>query len=99
MRVILTDAAEADLEQIGDFIAVDNPLRADSFVSELVERCLGLAHHPLRHPVFLNHAGREIRRFPHGGYLIFYSIEEDAVEIHHVVHSARDYVQLLFPEG
>mgnify|MGYP001554811485 FL=1 len=99
MRVTFTQAAEADLEEIGNFIAADDPLRAESFVGELVERCLGLAHHPLRHPLFVARAGREIRRFPHGNYVIFYSVLTDAVEIDHIVHAARDHIRMLFPEG
>jgi hypothetical protein len=38
-------------------------------------------------------------RCPHGRYLIFYSIVDGALEINHIVHGARDYIRLLFPEG
>ncbi len=38
MIVVITAEAEADLEQIGDFIAVNNPRRAVTFVNELVEK-------------------------------------------------------------
>ncbi len=31
MRLIVTPLAEADMEEIGDFIAIDNPGRAVSF--------------------------------------------------------------------
>jgi plasmid stabilization system protein ParE len=44
--VVITEAAEADLEQLGDAIAVDSPLRAISFVRELRGRCEGLAEFP-----------------------------------------------------
>jgi plasmid stabilization system protein ParE len=37
--VVITEEAEADLERIGDAIAMDKPLRALSFVRELRERC------------------------------------------------------------
>ncbi|MBB5518745.1 plasmid stabilization system protein ParE [Amphiplicatus metriothermophilus] len=30
--------------------------------------------------------------------MIFYRIEVDAVEILHVIHGARDYERILFPE-
>jgi plasmid stabilization system protein ParE len=42
--------------------------------------------------------GRELRRCAFGRYLIFYSVLEDEVEINHVVHSARDYMRVLFSE-
>ncbi|MGN6156570.1 MAG: type II toxin-antitoxin system RelE/ParE family toxin [Devosia sp.] len=98
MRVTITAAARADLEEIGDFIAEDSPLRADSFGQELLDRCFGLVEHPLRYPIATKWLGREIRRCPHGRYLIFYSVAGDAIEINHIVHSARDYVRLLFPD-
>lgn len=97
MHVRLTDPAEADLEAIGDFIAEDNPLRAESYVAELVERCFGLSENSQRYPVVTVWRGREIRRCPFGSYLIFYSIVGAELEINHIVHSARDYVRLLFP--
>ena len=35
---------------------------------------------------------------PHGNYLIFYRIADDTVEVLHVLHGARDYENILFPE-
>lgn len=37
MRVVLSNQAEVDLEEIGDYIAADNPVRAVSFVREMRE--------------------------------------------------------------
>ena len=51
MKVEFTLAAEADLEQIGDYIARDNPARALSFVRELARSCLELAEMPEAWPV------------------------------------------------
>ena len=39
-----------------------------------------------------------IRRRPFGNYLIFYRIGIDAIEVVHILHGARDYEPLLFPE-
>jgi len=35
VRVVLSNQAEIDLEEIGDYIAADNPVRAVSFVREM----------------------------------------------------------------
>jgi toxin ParE1/3/4 len=35
VRVVLSNQAETDLEEIGDYIAADSPARAVSFVREL----------------------------------------------------------------
>ena len=39
MRLLLTPLAEQDLEEIGDYVAQDNPTRAHSFVQELQAQC------------------------------------------------------------
>jgi toxin ParE1/3/4 len=39
MIVVIGDAAEAELEAIGDWVAETNPTRALSFVMELRRRC------------------------------------------------------------
>ena len=72
MRVRITEAAEAELSEIVDYIALDSPTRAVSFAAELVERCEQLDIHPDRYPVVAVSKGREIRRAPFGSYLIFY---------------------------
>jgi len=39
-----------------------------------------------------------IRRRVYGRYLIFYRIEEDTVQIVHILHGAMDYEAILFPK-
>jgi len=39
-----------------------------------------------------------IRRRPFGSFLIFYRVGIDAIEVIHILHRARDYEPLLFPE-
>ena len=81
--------AETDLEEIGDFIARDNPIRALSFVRELKSKCLPLQNAPgigASRPEL----GEGIRMVPHGRYLIFYREQMDAVRVERVMHSARD---------
>jgi plasmid stabilization system protein ParE len=51
MKVILTEAAYADLARIGGTIRQDNPLRAESFVTELFERCKQLGDMPRSFPL------------------------------------------------
>lgn len=99
MRVVFTDTAEADLEAIGDHVALSNPMRAVSFVRELRQACLGLSAMSRRYPLLPRHRSAGIRRRVHGNYLIFYRIVAEAVEIVHVLHGAMDYERLLFPEG
>jgi toxin ParE1/3/4 len=89
MKLRFRPAALADLEEIYDFIAEDNPAKAGEFISHLREKCQFLAEHPL--------SGRarpeirsDLRSFPVKRYVILYRIEAESVEIVNVIHSSRD---------
>lgn len=97
-KVILTAAARADLLAIGRHIAADNPTRAITFVDELLDRCGQLGDTPQAFPLVPRYANRAARRRVHGNYLIFYRIGRGAVEVLHILHGARDYESILFPE-
>jgi toxin ParE1/3/4 len=94
MRTVLAALAEADIEEIGDFIAQDNPRRAVTFVRELREQCAKLGPQPglgAARPEF----GEGIRLWPHGRYVILYSVRDDHVLVERVLHGARDLDGLL----
>lgn len=98
MKVVLTDEALGDLERIGDYIAQDNPDRARSFIRELLDKARQLGDLPQGFPLVPRYAHLGIRRRAHGSYLIFYRAEPDRVTVIHVLHGARDYEALLFPD-
>jgi addiction module RelE/StbE family toxin len=97
MNVIWSPAARADLEDIRDYIRADNPGRAATFINEIVEAGDAIADMPRAFPLVPRLEQRGIRRRMIGRYLIFYRIEAESVQILHVVHGARDYIQSLFP--
>jgi toxin ParE1/3/4 len=96
MKVILSEHAESDLEQIGDAIAADSPRRAVSYIAELREKCESLAGMPKAFPIIARYRRRAIRRRVHGNYLIFYRIGRDAVVVLRILHGAMNYEELLF---
>lgn len=98
MIVVITRPAEADLEQIGDYIAADNPARALSFVRDLREKCDALADAPRAYPLAPRYEHLGIGRRSFGDYLIFYRVDADTIEVVHVLHGAQNYQRLLFPE-
>lgn len=98
MKVVITDTAIEDLQAIGDYIAERHPARSESFIEELLQRCERLGDTPRAWPLVPRYERYGIRRRVFGDYLIFYRIAEDAVEVVHVLHGARDYEPLLFPE-
>jgi plasmid stabilization system protein ParE len=70
-RYVLLRRARSDLRSIRDYILRDNPIRAVSFVDELLDRCQLLADNPLMGRA-RPELQRRLRSFPYGDYLIFY---------------------------
>jgi toxin ParE1/3/4 len=66
MRVVISAAAEADLETIGDWIARHSPARALSFVLELRNNCASLADAPEGYALVARYEHTGVRRKPHG---------------------------------
>lgn len=93
MACLFSPLAESDLEEIGDYIARDNPARALSFVREIREQCAKIAATPLAAPV-RPELGERIRMFVFGNYLIFYTVESDSVRIERILHGARNIPDL-----
>ena len=81
--------AQRDIEQIGEVIARDNPMRALSFIRELRARIRDAAKNPLlfRERGELREGLRAVR---HGNYMIYFRFHDDLVEVLRVWHSARD---------
>lgn len=95
MKVFLSHAARQELAEISDWIARDNPERAESFSLELLDRALALGDYPSAYPVLEAFQHRGIRRRGHGDYLILYRILAETVEVVHIVHGARDVSAVL----
>lgn len=93
-RLLFDRRAEFDLEEIGDYIARDNPRRAVSFVQEIREHCRLLTTFPeaarLR-PEF----GDGVRVSIFGRYLVFYVVHNDVLRIRRVIHGARNFSDIL----
>lgn len=98
MKIIFAREAIEDLVAVGEYIAASNPKGAASVIAELEEKSLDLARTPYAFERLHHGADREIRRRRSGNYLIFYEIGKDRIEILHILHGARDYERILFPE-
>ncbi len=95
-RLLLSPRAAADLEEIADFIARDNPVRAASFVAELEAKCRAVAETPELYPARTD-LGQGLRMAVHGRYLVLYRDlpGESTVRVERVLHSARNLPRLL----
>lgn len=92
-------AAEDELLEIAEYIALDNPTRAVSFIAEIVASLKNtLSIFPESGQIFHEHNfDNEIRSFPNGSYLSFYQIIESkkTVEILYILHSKKDIVNFI----
>jgi len=70
-RVRLSQRAAIDLEEIGDYIARDNPHRAITFVDELQAACRKIADHPEAY-LLRSDLAPGIRMAVHKNYLILF---------------------------
>ena len=89
MRLEFSPAAEDDLEEIGDYIALDNPATAVQFIDKLRDQCERLLKSPVGY-VARPEVGEGLRSCAHGRYLLFFRVEADVLRIERILHSARD---------
>lgn len=89
MLLSITPLAAQDLEEIGDYIAQDNPSRAFEFITELHAHCEIIRRNPegyRQRPEF----SKTLRSCAHGNYLIFFESDDFEVVIIRVLHGGRD---------
>lgn len=97
MKVGLSPLAYSDIEEIGDFIAKANPLRAETFVDELFQECHKIGQSPHAYPT-RNELQPGLRLCAFGRYLIFFRLDDDQVTIARVLHSARNIPAIFDPQ-
>ena len=85
----IAPAARADIQDIGRYIAEDNPERAMSFVDELEAKTMQVAERPLSFPS-RDDISPGLRSAAHGRYLVLFRDLPDRVRIVRVLHGARD---------
>ena len=71
MRLFVTPLAEQDLEEIGDYIAQDNPKRAISFIMKLHEQCRKICINPEGYRR-RSELSDDLRSCAYGNYVIFF---------------------------
>lgn len=89
--------------RVGFAEAVGTDLRAlyhyhPDLLDPIIDQCYFLADLPRRYPLVPRYERFEIRRCPYRGYLIFYRVLQNAIEIVRILHGASDYESLLFPQ-
>jgi len=93
VKVILSERTEYDLLDIGDYIGLDNPRRALSFMDELKRKALGLGDNPWLYQLRPD-VGPNVRAAVHGQYVILFEVVDETVMVERIVHGARDLSSL-----
>ena len=88
-QVVKRPQAETDLDDIWWYIAQDNPVAADRFLDEIIEKCRALMQFP-KMGISRNEIMPSLRSMPVGNYLIFYLPLDDGIEIVRVLPGMRD---------
>lgn len=95
--VRLLRVAEEDLTEIVTYIAVDRPSAAEALATKIEKnlRLLGKNARLGRIPNEQELLRLGYRYLVVENYLVFYTIEEQAIVVHRILHGARDYLSLL----
>lgn len=83
---VLTRRAQRDLRNIRDYIVQDSPRAGVRFAEGLIAKFGDIALMPFMAQAVAQNP--RLRRLPHGAYVIFYEVAEDAVIIRSIEHSA-----------
>ena len=100
-KVMISEAADADLGEIADYIAVNlqEPAIALKQIGRIKDAMMSLRTMPERHGVVLDKylASRGIRLLPVDNYLVFYIVNKatEAISIVRVLHGRREWETLL----
>jgi len=81
MKIVWTEHAAACLIEIEDYIAHDDPVRAQQWVTQLIERTRILAVHPCSGRILLENPKGGLRELIEGNYRIVYRVVGEVVEI------------------
>jgi addiction module RelE/StbE family toxin len=88
-RIIWTEPALHDLDEIADYISLDKPVAATRFVQRVFERIEQLATHPKSGSVPAELKGTQYRQLVIPPVRIFYRAQNDAVYIVYIMRGER----------
>jgi addiction module RelE/StbE family toxin len=89
MRIVWTEKAEKQLDQIFDYIASDSSLYAHRTVGQIIEEAESISPHPRKGRKVPEYKRKDIREVFHHPYRIIYLLKDDVIEILSVIHGAR----------
>lgn len=98
-RIEIMPTAREGLLEIGEYIALDNPARAITFIDEITDSLQkSLSIFPYSGKVADDiEVDQEIRMWSHGNYISYYRVveEKQLVEVLYVFNASRDMQALI----
>jgi toxin ParE1/3/4 len=93
----LLQAAQEDFKEIITYIALDNPSAAEAIADKIKKSLSNLSTYPLigKIPNEEELATMGYRFLVVQNYLIFYTIEDQIIWVHRIIHGAREFLSLL----
>lgn len=99
-HVKITELAEEDLEELGDYIAYElkNPFAAENTVKGIRRKIQSLEDFPEKNGLDEDDilAGLGVRKTYYHNYKIYYIVEEDSIYIIRILHSLTDSKSRLY---
>ncbi|NJR26040.1 MAG: type II toxin-antitoxin system RelE/ParE family toxin [Richelia sp. CSU_2_1] len=92
-RYLINILASLDLNEIADYFASNNIEAGERFFQDFSRRCQQLANFPNLGRSYIE-ISPNLRGLPLDGYIIFYRILDDGIEILRVVSGRRDLPSL-----
>ena len=92
---ILSPDALQDLQDIWDFVALDNADAADRLEDDFFNSFENLARQPRMGHTRRDLTERDVRFWPTGSYLIVYRVQREQLQILAVLHGSRDVPEVL----
>ncbi|MEX2215447.1 MAG: type II toxin-antitoxin system RelE/ParE family toxin [Phycisphaeraceae bacterium] len=91
--VIIEELAEADADEIHDYLSRYSVLNADRWFRGLLDACTSLEEMPNRFKLApeSDRFDFDVRQMNFGVYRVYYRVDGDKVRIMHIRHGARRY--------
>ena len=95
-KVLLTERFAKHLQEMGDYIAADNPNRAVTWLKEVEAKVMKLDQFPEAHPYARenNNHGIELRQLVFGRgrykYRVIFTVRESEVVVLDIRHASRE---------
>ncbi|MDJ0681572.1 MAG: type II toxin-antitoxin system RelE/ParE family toxin [Xenococcaceae cyanobacterium MO_167.B52] len=96
-RHIISQPAIKDLEEIIDYFSSRNVDAGERFINEFEKKCKNLANFPNMGRSY-DDIKPSLRGLPLAGYIIFYRVIDDGIEIIRVVSGYRDLESLFLED-